>query len=70
MSERLELSFKNKEVRMCFYFIVPALIIGNLFLLMGGATYNYVLWVLLAIAWITFYTWRFLYRKKQNNNPS
>ena len=73
MSERFELSFKNKEVRMWFYIVVvPIFTIGSLFLFIGGITFNYVAWVLLVIAWITFYTWRFLYRRKQKNknNPS
>jgi O-antigen/teichoic acid export membrane protein len=67
MSERFELSFKNKEVRIWFYIAVPYIIIGSLFLFIGGPTYNYVSLILLVIAWITSYTWRFLYRRKQKN---
>jgi O-antigen/teichoic acid export membrane protein len=65
MSERFDLSFKNKEVRIWFYITVPTFIIGSLFLFIGGPTYNYVPLVLLVIAWITSYIWRFLYRRKQ-----
>lgn len=50
MSERLELSFKNKVVRIWFYITVPTIIIGSLFLFIGGPTYNYVPLVLLVIA--------------------
>ena len=66
MGERFELSFKNKEVRMWFYIMIPAIVIGNLILLLGGYIYNNVLWILLVIALVSFYTWRYFYRKKQN----
>lgn len=65
MSERTELSFKNKEVRIWFYIAVPYIIIVSLFLFIGCPTYNYVSLILLVIAWVTSYTWRFLYRRKQ-----
>lgn len=68
MSQRIELSFKNKEIRMWFYIVVvPVFLIGSIIMFIGGVTYNYVAWVLLVIAWIIFYTWRFLYRRKQKN---
>lgn len=71
MNERFELSFKNKEVRMWFYIIVPTFIMGSLILFFASRSYNYVPWIMLIIAWITFYTWRFLYsRKQKKNNPS
>ncbi len=65
MSERSELNFKNKEFRIWFYIVVPTFIIGSLFMIFGDSHSNYVPLILLVIAWITSYTWRFLYRRKQ-----
>ncbi|WP_342542384.1 hypothetical protein MHH33_16515 [Paenisporosarcina sp. FSL H8-0542] len=65
MSERFELSFKNKEVRMWFYLMGPTVIVGGLILLYGKHKYQYVQFSMLVIAVITFYLWRFLYRRKQ-----
>ena len=70
MSERFELSFKNKEVRMWFYVVLPSFIIGILFLCIGGIAYDYILWLLVISAWITFYIWRFFIEKSKKNNPS
>lgn len=65
MSERFELSFKNKEVRMWFYLVIPAFIIGSLIIFYGDQKYQYIRFLVLVIAWVIFYIWRFFYRKKQ-----
>ena len=65
MSERFELSFKNKEVRMGFYLAVPTFIIGSVIIFYGEQKYQYIRLLLLVIAWTFFYIWRFFYRKKQ-----
>lgn len=73
MSERLELNFKNKEVRMWIYIMGPTVIVGILILLFGEHEYQFVRLLLLMIAVITFYLWRFLYKRKQKkeiNKPS
>lgn len=65
MSERFELSFKNKEVRMWFYLAVPAFIIGSFLIFYGGQNYPYIPLSMLVITWTIFYTWRFFYRRNQ-----
>ena len=42
MSERIELSFKNREVRMSFYLAIPTFIIGSLFIFYGEQKYPYI----------------------------
>ena len=59
MSERFELSFKNKEVRMGFYLAVPTFIIGSLIIFYGEQKYQFICLLLLVIAWTFFYIWRF-----------
>ncbi|MFF2753055.1 hypothetical protein ACFVR1_04755 [Psychrobacillus sp. NPDC058041] len=65
MSERFELSFKNKEVRMWFYLAVPTFIIGSIIIFYDDQKYQYVRLLVLVIAMTIFYIWRFFYRKKQ-----
>ncbi len=64
MSERFELSFKNKEVRMWFYFAVPTFVIGSIFIFFIEQKYQYIPLFVLVIAWTSFFLWRFFYRKK------
>ena len=65
MSERFELSFRNREVKMWVYLMGPIVIVGSLILLFGDHKYQFVRLLLLVIAIITFYLWRFLYKRKQ-----
>ncbi|MGE6489821.1 hypothetical protein [Paenisporosarcina sp. NPDC076898] len=62
MSERFELSFKNKQVRMWFYLAVPTFIIASIIIFYGEQKYQYVGWLVLVIALAIFYTWRFFTR--------
>jgi len=66
MSERFELSFKNKEVIMWFCLAVPALIIGSILIFYGGQDYPYIPLSVLIITYTIFYVWRFFYRRKKN----
>ena len=59
MSERFELSFKNKEVRMWFYLAVPAFLIESIFIFYGEQKYQYIPLLVLVITWTIFYIWRF-----------
>ncbi len=60
-----DLSFKNKEVRMWLYIMVPTFIIGSFLLIFGEYKDQYIRFSVLVIAIIVFYTWRFFYRRKQ-----
>ena len=42
MSERFELSFKNKDVPMWFYLAVPTIIIGIIIIYYGEQNYQYI----------------------------
>ena len=64
MSERFELSFKNKEVRMWCYLMVPTFIIGSIIIFYGEQKYQYIRLLVLVIIWTVFYLWRYFYRKK------
>lgn len=64
MSERFELNFKNKEVRMWLYLVVPTFIIGSIILFYGEQKYQYVRLLVLVVALAIFYIWRFFYRRK------
>ena len=64
MSERFELSFKNKEVRMWFYLAVPAFIIGIIIIFYGEQNYQYIpLLVLYNMDYLLYMA--FFYRTKQ-----
>ena len=67
MSERFELSFKNKEVRMWLYLMVPTFIIGSIIIFYSQQKYQYIPLSLLAIVWTVYYLWRYFYRKKMKN---
>lgn len=68
MNERFDLSFKNKEVRMWLYIMVPTFLIGSLLLIFGDYKDQYIRFSVLVIAIIGFYIWRFIYRRKQKRN--
>ena len=65
MSERFELSFRNEEVRMWVYIMAPTVIVGSFILFFGEHKYQFIRLLLLVTAVITFYLWRFLYKRKQ-----
>lgn len=65
MSERFELSFKNKEVRIWLYLMIPIIVIGSVIIFYGEQEYQYFRLLILAIALLIFYTWRYFYRRRQ-----
>lgn len=65
MSDRFKLSFKNKEVRMWVYLMVPTFIIGSIIIFYGEQKYQYIPLLLVVLGWTFFYIWRFYYHKKQ-----
>lgn len=71
MSDRFELSFKNKEVRMWLVIMVSAMIAGALIILFTKIRYRYNIAVSFPLmGWINFYLWRYLYRRKQKKESS
>jgi len=65
MSERFELNFKNKEVRMWLYLAIPTFIVGSIILFYGEQKYQYIRLLMLVVVFAIFYIWRFFYRRKQ-----
>ena len=68
MSERFELSFKNKEVRVYFYMAIPVLIAATILIFFVDQPNGYIPFITLIIFWTSYYTWRFFYRKKKRKN--
>ncbi|MCM3611650.1 DUF1129 domain-containing protein [Planococcus sp. MERTA32b] len=65
MAERVEMSFRNKEVRMWFWIMVPAFIIGAIGLFLNDGQVPFLNLIVLGGGLVVYYTWRFLYRKKK-----
>lgn len=65
MTNRFELSLKNKEVRMWIYIMIPTAIIGFSILFFAAYAYQYIASLMVLSAWIVFYVWRLQYRKKK-----
>lgn len=68
MSERFEVNFNNKEVRMYFYMVVPVLVTAIIFIFFVDQNNTYAPFVTLIIFWTSYYTWRYFYRKKKNKS--
>ncbi|MCM3357308.1 MULTISPECIES: hypothetical protein [unclassified Psychrobacillus] len=66
MSERFDLSFKNKEVRMWFYIILPTVVACSIALLIINPYYAYIPQVIIFVAWIIYYLWRFFHRRHRD----
>lgn len=65
MAERVDMSFKNKEVKMWFVIMVPVFIIGSIALLTSEPASRYLPFLILMAGLSTYYIWRYRYRKKQ-----
>ncbi|WP_223632628.1 hypothetical protein [Planococcus sp. 4-30] len=65
MENRFDLSWKNKEVRMWIYIMIPTAIIGFSILIFADYTYQSIASLVILSAWIIFYFWRLKYRKKK-----
>lgn len=59
MSNRFELSFKNKVVRMWLIIMIPALIVEILIIQFTKIP------VFTAIPWVIFFIWLYFYKRKQ-----
>ncbi|MEK4485415.1 hypothetical protein MHH81_07380 [Psychrobacillus sp. FSL H8-0484] len=70
MSDRFELSFKNKEVRIWFVIMVPVVIGSVLFMLFTEIKYQSLVSLFPVMGWLIFYIWRYLYRRKQKKESS
>lgn len=68
MAERMEMSWKNKEVRMWFLIVTPFIVIGSLVLFFGAPSTRFLPSLLLIVAWAIYYSWRYRYRKKRKNS--
>jgi len=71
MNNRMELSFKNMEVRIYALIMGPTVIAGFVLLYLKGKAdnefpYQLALLTLLLGSQVIYYSWRFWYRKKQN----
>jgi hypothetical protein len=63
LTERFELNFKNKELRVWFYIMLPIAIAGFSILFFADYKYNNLAILLVMIGWLVYYVWRFRYRK-------
>lgn len=64
MSDRFELSFKNKVVRMWLMIMIPALIIELLLIQFTKIP------IFTLIPWIIFFIWHYFYKKEQKKEQS
>ncbi|MFJ5771675.1 hypothetical protein [Psychrobacillus sp. NPDC093180] len=62
MSERFDLSFKNKEVRVYLYLAIPTFILGSILIFYSEKNYQF---IPLLVFWTIFNIWRFVHRRKQ-----
>lgn len=69
MSDRIELSFKNKVVRMAFIIMVPTIIAVILLLLATEIPAAYVTSLPL-VSWTIFFVWLYFYKRKQKKIDS
>lgn len=65
MAERVEMSFKNKEMKMWFLIMGPALIIGSILMFSSISSNRYLPFSILLVGYAIYYPWRYLYRKKK-----
>ena len=70
MSDRFELSFKNKEVRIWMVIMVLATIAGALIVLFTEIQHLFITGSFPVLAWMIFYIWRYFYRRKQKETSS
>ncbi len=68
MENRFDLSWKNKEVRMWIYIMIPTAIIGFSILILADYAYQYIAALVPLSAWIVFCIWRSKYRKKKTDS--
>lgn len=65
MADRVEMSFKNKEVKMWFLIMIPVVIMGTFAIFSSDPIARFVPIFLLFGGLATYYIWRFRYRRRQ-----
>ncbi|PKH11182.1 hypothetical protein [Planomicrobium sp. MB-3u-38] len=70
MAERVDMSFKNKEVKMWFMIMVPVFILGSIALFTNEPTSRYLPFLIMMIGLAIYYSWRFSYRKKKKESDT
>lgn len=69
MSDRFELSFRNKEVRIWLAIMIPATIAAVVMIIFTETTTLYST-AILTVAWLIFLGWRYFYRRRQRRETS
>lgn len=64
MTDRFDLSFRNKEVRVWLFIMVPTVIVEILFILFSETPNGYITGFIPLISWTIFFIWRYFYKKK------
>lgn len=65
-TKRYELSFRNPEVRVYAATVIPAVLLGLLVIIFSSSDFNFMYAALIqTIALMSFYFWRFIYRRKE-----
>ncbi len=62
--ERMELSFKNRRVKMWFLVMVPALLIAILLFIILSSDYHFVPTVIPIVAMVAYWVWSVLEKYK------
>ncbi|MFC3210235.1 hypothetical protein [Planomicrobium okeanokoites] len=70
MAERVDMSFKNKEVKMWFMIMLPVFILGTIALFTSEPTSRYLPFLIMMIGLAIYYSWRFRYRKKKKESDT
>ncbi|RAZ77656.1 hypothetical protein DP120_09235 [Planococcus halotolerans] len=65
MAERVDMSFRNKEVKMWFIIMVPIFIIGSIAMLTNEPASRYLPFLILMAGFATYYIWRYRYRRRK-----
>ncbi|MCM3709849.1 hypothetical protein [Sporosarcina luteola] len=63
--EGFDLSFRNPEVRVWITIMLPSFIIASLLLFLTDIPSWYATFALPFVSWISFFIWRFLYKRRQ-----
>lgn len=70
MSERFELSFKNKKVRVWLIIMIPTVIIEISLLIFTEIQQGYITGFFPLISWTVYFIWLYSYNRKQKEMQS
>ncbi|CAM3191910.1 hypothetical protein FITA111629_09145 [Filibacter tadaridae] len=70
MSDRFELSLKNKEVRVWLIIMVPTVIAQILIVQFTENPAGYITGLFPLISWTIFFIWRYFYKRKKKRIQS